>query len=295
MFRGNRLLVAALAVVGAITVAIGCWTWPISPRLTDYGEANPSNGHYRAGGHKCQPSALTAIRDSGKRIRQTDACAEKSEEYRQQTNDLIQQTRAADAAKAQADIATQQLWTGWMQTLGGFLTLAAAVGAAIYARDAAAHTREANMIGRPPLLSAIQVRLDIDARPLSGCLLVINEGRSRAEITRSAVHVIVSDKGLPQRHPTAKEAGERDKDPIDVRYLSAGDVHWWQFSSPIILTPDQLRGISNPKGAWKIYIAGILRYQDTLGDFHHTLFCKVYDPARRRWMPVDDPDYEYKH
>lgn len=54
-------------------------------------------------------------------------------------NDLIQQTRAADAARAQVEIASQGLWTTWFQTIGGLITLAAAIGAAAYARDAAKH------------------------------------------------------------------------------------------------------------------------------------------------------------
>ena len=136
MLRGNRLLVSALAIAAAIAILIGWSTWPTSPRLTSYGESNPRNSEYRPGGHQCEPTVLAAIRDSGKRIRQADSCAKEAEEYRLQTNDLIQQARAADAATAQTNIASQQLWTGWLQTLGGFFTLCAAVGAAIYARGA---------------------------------------------------------------------------------------------------------------------------------------------------------------
>ncbi len=137
MSDSNRLLIAALGLVALIAFGIAWSTWPSVPRLSDYGEASPRNSQYAPGGSKCEPATLAAITSARERLREADACAKEAEEYRQNTADLIQQTRAADAAQAQADIASQVLWTGWFQTIGGFLTLCAAVAAAIYARDAA--------------------------------------------------------------------------------------------------------------------------------------------------------------
>lgn len=144
MLRRNWLLLAALVVLAGITVAIGVVTWPLQSALKSYGEADPRNDRYAAGGEQCQPKVLSAIGDRIERAGRATACAKEAEEYRQKTNDLIQQTRAADAAQSQTEIASQQLWTGWLQTLGGFLTLAAAVGAAIYARAAAKETKRSN-------------------------------------------------------------------------------------------------------------------------------------------------------
>lgn len=137
MSDGNRLLFTALGIIALIALGIGWFTWPSTPTLADYGEANPRNGQYTPGGSQCEPTTLAAIVDRRERLRKADACAKEAEDYRQNAADLIQQTRAADAAQSQADIASQQLWAGWFQTLGGFLTLCAAVAAAIYARDAA--------------------------------------------------------------------------------------------------------------------------------------------------------------
>lgn len=137
--RNRGFITESKLIGGAILIAfaIALFTWPTVPKLTDYGEANPRNRDYTAGGSECQPASLATISDWKERIRRTDACAKEAEDYRQNTDDLIQQTRAADAAQAQADIASQQLWAGWFQTIGGFLTLCAAVAAAIYAREAA--------------------------------------------------------------------------------------------------------------------------------------------------------------
>lgn len=143
MLKGNRLLVAALGTVTVVTVAIAWWTFPVSPTTQQFRYDDPRNENYQPGGSECQPSSLAAISDAKVRLRKADDCAEKAEEYRQASDDLIQQTRAANAAQAQADIANQQLWTGWLQTLGGFLTLCAAIAAAVYARDAAKEGRRA--------------------------------------------------------------------------------------------------------------------------------------------------------
>ncbi len=137
MLGGNRLLFTSLGLVTVITLAIGWVTFPSVSPVTQFQYDNPRNENYRPGGANCEPSALAKIAYTKVRLRQAENCQKETEEYRQSSDDLIQQTRAANAAQAQADIASQQLWSGWLQTLGGFLTLAAATGAAIYARDAA--------------------------------------------------------------------------------------------------------------------------------------------------------------
>lgn len=137
MLGGNRLLFTSLGLVTAITFVIGWVTFPSVSPVTQFQYDRPRNENYRPGGANCEPSALAKIAYAKVRLRQAENCQKETEEYRQSSDDLIQQTRAANAAQAQADIASQQLWSGWLQTLGGFLTLAAATGAAIYARDAA--------------------------------------------------------------------------------------------------------------------------------------------------------------
>jgi len=141
VLRGNRNLLVAVGLVAVIAAAIAAITFPRVPALKAYSYGEPGNAHYRPGGGKCEPSTLAAIADLKVRLSQADDCQKQAEEYRQNTSDLIQQIRAADAAEAQAQIASQGLWTAWFQTIGGFITLAAAIAAAVYARDAAKETR----------------------------------------------------------------------------------------------------------------------------------------------------------
>lgn len=151
MPRSDWRLYTAIGCVALLACVIGWVTWPRVPTLRTYSAEQPRTGDYRPGGYQCNPKALAAIRDqkvaSDKRI----DCQKQTEEYRLNTNDLIQQTRAADAAEAQAQVASQGLWTAWLQSLGGFLTLCAAVAAAIYARDAAKHTKRGADVAKDAL------------------------------------------------------------------------------------------------------------------------------------------------
>ncbi|MCV0395895.1 MAG: hypothetical protein K5872_06515 [Rhizobiaceae bacterium] len=142
MPKGRRNTAIAIGLILASALAIGWFTFPVLPTLESFESGEPRNRDYRPGGRNCHPSVLALTPNAQVRLHQTENCEEKAEIYRQNTSDLIQQTRSANAAEAQADIASQQLWFGWFQTLGGLLTLAAAAAAAIYAREAARWTRE---------------------------------------------------------------------------------------------------------------------------------------------------------
>jgi len=148
MLGSNRNLIVTIGLVALVATIIAIATWPTEPTLQRYSYDRPDAKEYNAGGSQCEPAALASIRDQVVRLRTADACREKAEEDRHDRNDLVQQTRAADAAAAQAIAANEGLWMGWFQTIGGFITLAAAIAAAIYARDAAKHTEQANVIAK---------------------------------------------------------------------------------------------------------------------------------------------------
>jgi hypothetical protein len=55
--------------------------------------------------------------------------------------ELVEQVRSTGASVLQADVARQQLWLSWLQSVAGLLTLTAAVAAAFYAGQAAKEAR----------------------------------------------------------------------------------------------------------------------------------------------------------
>jgi len=68
-----------------------------------------------------------------------------------------------------------------------------------------------------------------------------------------------------------------DAEETDARIPSASNL------VPILDTPH----------TWVLY--GIIDYRD-IDDTRHwrTTFCRAWDDRRQRFIPVDDPDYEYE-
>lgn len=173
MHGSNWRLYVAIGCVALIALTIGVGTWPSVPKLQPYSQENARADHYTPGGQKCDPETLAAGGAGRKATRQREACEKEAEEYRQNTSDLIQQTRAADAAEAQTQIASQGLWTAWFQTIGGFITLAAAIAAAIYARDASNETKR-GADAADATLSHARTTSENELRPWIGVELVVD-------------------------------------------------------------------------------------------------------------------------
>lgn len=140
-----------LSVIAAAMVVAALMLWllqPKDPELLLYKPDDAKTAGYQADATNCSPEALASIRNVRKRSAQRNDCADKAEDHRLKTDDLIQQTRAADAARAQAISAGYQSRLALWATVGGFLTLVAAGLAAAYARDAAKEGKTANQIAR---------------------------------------------------------------------------------------------------------------------------------------------------
>lgn len=118
-------------------------SYPTLPKITDYNIEQPRNGEYVPGGADCKPDAVARISNHAVRAAVAQRCADIAETYRLQTNDLIQQTRSADSARAQTNLTFQLTLLAYLQTVGGFIVLGAAVAAAVYAREAAQQAKRA--------------------------------------------------------------------------------------------------------------------------------------------------------
>lgn len=142
MLKRNWGVLLAIGVSLIISGALYATLQPRQPNLPQYDYGKGSAPDYYPGGSRCQPTILASIRDRREALRERERCAEQAEQHRLQSDDLVQQTRAANAAEAQAWLAEHLAWLGLYGTIGGFLTLVAAAAAAIYARDAAKAARE---------------------------------------------------------------------------------------------------------------------------------------------------------
>jgi hypothetical protein len=157
--RGYRGVALAIGVGGATIfgIAIG-WYWLDTKQqeLPEYTRDKEVEAGYYPGGQSCNPLAIGPFPDR-EQLGYTEACQEAREEYRLKANDLVQQTRAADAAQASAKFVYPQALFSLLGMGFGFLTLSAAAAAAIYARRAASETKRANDIATNTAA--------IDARP----------------------------------------------------------------------------------------------------------------------------------
>lgn len=110
----------------------------------------PSEGHpenasyssYREGGARCDPARLARLQGGNADV-ERDRCAEGAEEHRLKSEDLVQQTRAADAAEVMAGLTYHQTVMMAAGTSIGFLTLVAAFFAVLYARKAGSEAQRA--------------------------------------------------------------------------------------------------------------------------------------------------------
>lgn len=133
------LLITVVALIGIVAI------WNVfSPKATSLPIRNFEDARQGALSPtplNCQPIAIAKMKGDAA-AEQIVECAKQAEQHRLDTNDLIQQTRAADAAAAQVDLSVQAIWLSFIQTLAGFMTLVAACAAALYARGAAAAAKD---------------------------------------------------------------------------------------------------------------------------------------------------------
>lgn len=298
MSGGNRGFFTEFDLIAGailIAVAIAIFTWPAVPTLTDYGEANPRNGNYAAGGSECQPAVLAAISDRRERLSRADACAKEAEDYRQNTADLIQQTRAADAAQAQADIASQQLWAGFFQTIGGFLTLCAAVAAAFYARDAAREGKRSADLADDELAESRK----LTAAQLRPYVAIAESGQSDGKPfnRESEISFIVKNFGqTPATNVRLSVASALVKEPmgdfqvqLDGRYgdyglIAPGDFRTEQVPARDIKREEIAEIVTS---GCKLICRLRVDYEWPGGSDFHDMTLILDDPLTSRWHVVD--------
>jgi hypothetical protein len=130
-----------------VTALAGCcgFLWfflqPGEPNHPRYEGFEKQKSGYQPGGPGCDLSRLARLPiPSREAAEERERCREAAEDYRLQANDLIQQTRSADAAQSVVALTYEQSRIALAGLILGLLTLAAAGAAAFYARRAAIET-----------------------------------------------------------------------------------------------------------------------------------------------------------
>lgn len=74
--------------------------------------------------------------------------------------------------------------------------------------------------------------------------------------------------------------------------LSVGEGLTRGLKATVTFEPAQLIDLANRNII--VHVVGYVAYTDTLDVTRRTGFFRYYDPGRRRFRPVDDPEYEYE-
>jgi len=129
---------AVATIIGCLVVAGLLWGLlrPLPFSTPTYQRPKAIDAAYYPGGGACKPKPANPLTRRQAPVN-SDSCQEAAEQHRLQANDLIQQTRAADAAWASADLTYRQTIIALTGAILGLFTLAAAVVAALYAKRAA--------------------------------------------------------------------------------------------------------------------------------------------------------------
>lgn len=168
------------------------------------------------------------------------------------------------------------------------------------------------LLQHPPKITINQVTLTLEAgKEIEGQCFIFNEGGHRALIAkhqskfiRSQILIYWTDKNLPQKHIIGKHEPEiynrvcsfTECSNTKESWINPGDAVPWKFSSKTPLSIDILNKIN--EGFYSLYVIGLIGYADdnSQGDRNHrTLFCHKYCKSIDRYIPVEDPYYEYKN
>ncbi len=130
------------AVIGCLIAAGILWfaLKPAKPILPRYEQTKAAQADYRAGGRECAPEILAKL-PPAQSLSKRDACDDAAEQHRLQRDDLVQQTRAADAAREGVFLNYTQSVLALAGVILGLFTLFAAGAAAWFAKRAADETK----------------------------------------------------------------------------------------------------------------------------------------------------------
>jgi hypothetical protein len=167
---------------------------------------------YEAGGTGCKPRILNRLA-TRKRERETYRCQEAEEQHREATDALIEARRQADAADAGAILSFKETGiTAWGAGLG-FVTMMAAIGAALFAERAAHHTKRsaniASTANRPWIAIGLRLRDGLVSQRggISGGFTLSYENLGQSPALNIGIRALLRDGTAPRVDVAQKAAG----------------------------------------------------------------------------------------
>jgi hypothetical protein len=220
-------------------------------------EKAPEHG-YRPGGANCEPAQLDRL-TGGNAANERARCAEAAEDHRLKQNDLVEETRSADANVALSVLTYRQTVILLLGSILGLLTLGAAIYAAWYAKRAAEAAEEnlehARHTARPYISSQFdKFRFDESSATARFETKFKNTGNTPANQLLGNVVAIFKYKN-GGRVPLFRS-------PWNNGTTAPGSE--FGFDQELTLAPDELRALKEGKGSIMIEIDA--RYLNACGE-----------------------------
>jgi hypothetical protein len=132
---------------------------------------------------------------------------------------------------------------------------------------------------------------------ITGGLVVVNVGGTKARIVDSFYRIYFSKTGLPIKSPLDDRGHRLIGVAGEHKVMEIGESLSVGISDTIVMepppAPDMVVLRKFEREDWKVYVMGQIQYQDEGGHDRFMGFCRVGD-QKSGFRPVDDPDYEYE-
>jgi hypothetical protein len=268
---------------------------PPSPSPTKAGEAyknkaTPEEPKAEAGNQPASPSSA----DSSKRS--PDTATKDQQLPTAQSSDKAPSDRWSKASTILITLFTGALaWLAllqWraMQKQATYMrdALTETAKAADAAKDSAKAAQDSLVLTKPPKIKVRRIYLDDDTKVTgTGTFHVVNIGGTKATVTEIRIDARVFSDPLPMKHPFEDSFHEGLQ-----MLLSPGESFTHPFN---IEGGDDYQAHSNlrqNKPAEAFYVFGRITYRDDVGICRRTYFCRKHDALNKRFIKVDDEDYE---
>ena len=218
-------------------------------------------------------------------------------------SDLCAQWYAADSAY-EASIWTRR--TGWITLLGlivGAITMGAAICAALFAKDAADHTKRSADAAEKQLATADRPHLLLesvtfgplvgleDGAPIPLSLKYVNHGRGPGWMKEWGVKVTMGPHGKAPVLSFAEDTFQ----PFKVAWsLHPQGGYWYMTASDEEKIPTDPGCIDKIRsGEWALFVGLLIRYRDADRVIHTNLTVHEYERRNDRLIPIDHPCARY--
>ena len=126
----------------------------------------------------------------------------------------------------------------------------------------------------------------------TGRVWTFNTGGTAAVLNRTNI-VFHAAKYPPSSEPFTGMENANPLGPIG-KVFKAGGLETWKFDGRGFKgSSEDIQKALMGDDDMRFFVIGRIHFKNESGLDRHMLFCRVYDPESKRFIPTDDPDYEY--